>query len=382
VVGGGRAVITRGPLKARSFDATFDTALEMANKGLDLMCVHGLADCAIREASEDCLVWWPDRPAHGVVMRAMIVPTLPASFRAEGTVTNADGNVVPSPPPPTPLIHDTYRFIRMCRTSDDLYDSCRNLWLAFECLLSDIRPPQRRPDPNGDPNGPWEPEGDWFKAALSEAEKLVPLANLTKPGITNHTNWVYKHMYQRERCALMHAKQGRDEDYLLPQDGVNRDQLIASLGRLSSYIRKLIEAHLSVPYKGGYLADAARKGIAQAVVGDHLVVVSDDAGPLNPRGVDPISEAAAIVELQSGAPTAVPGDPGFWTVLAHCDVADLNTLTAIRKFGLKPISGDAPAFVVSELFGPLIPGSSVVRLEVLYGQRVVNRSDPPSVFSS
>ena len=55
VVGGVRAVITRGPLQARKFDATFDTALEMANKGLDLMCVQGLADCAIREASEDRL---------------------------------------------------------------------------------------------------------------------------------------------------------------------------------------------------------------------------------------------------------------------------------------------------------------------------------------
>ena len=192
VVGGGRAVITRGPLKARKFDATFDTALEMANKGLDLMCVQGLADCAIREASEDCLVWWPDRPARGVVMRANIVPTNPIDMcRMRGvTPPDADGNVVPSPPPPTPMIHDTYRFIRMCRTSDDLYDSYRNLFLAFECLLSDIRRPQRvsrrrrcfglrRPDPNG----PWEPEKDWFMAALSEAGKLVPLASLTPPEV-------------------------------------------------------------------------------------------------------------------------------------------------------------------------------------------------------
>ena len=322
VVGGGRAVITRGPLKAKKFDATFDTALEMANKGLDLMCVQGLADCAIREASEDCLVWWPDRPARGVVMRANIVPTNPIDmFRMRGvTPPDADGNVVPSPPPPTPMIHDTYRFIRMCRTSDDLYDSYRNLFLAFECLLSDIRRPQRvsrrrrcfglrRPDPNG----PWEPEKDWFMAALSEAGKLVPLASLTPPEVQNHEKWIYKHMYQDERCALMHAKQGRDEDYLLPQDGVNRDQLIDSLGRLSSYIRELIEAHphLGVRYRGGYLTDAARRLGAQAVVGGHVVVVSDDTGPVNPQGANPISEAAAIVGLQSGAPTADPDDPGF-----------------------------------------------------------------------
>ena len=173
----------------------------------------------------------------------------------------------------------------------------------------------RRPDPNG----PWEPEEDWFKAALSKAGKLVPLTSLTPPEIQkNHEKWIYKHMYQDERCALMHAKQGRDEDYLLPQDGVNRDQLIASLGRLSSYIRKLIEAHpdLGVRYRGGHLTDAARRLGAQAVFHDHVVVVSDDAGPVNPQGVNAISETAAIVELQSGAPTEDPDDPGFWTVLA------------------------------------------------------------------
>ena len=305
VVRGVRAVITRGPSKASSFEATFDTALEMANKGLDLMCVQGLADCAIREASEDCLVWWPDRQAGGVVMRANILLTGPVSMKAEATVTNAQGNVVPSPPPPTPMIHDTYRFIRMCRTSDDLHDSYRNLFLAFECLLSDIRPPQRVPRRRcfglkpPDPNGPWESETRWFMAALSEAEKLVPLASLTTPGVTNHTKWVYKHMYQRERCALMHAKQGRDEEYLLPQDGVNRDQLIASLGRLSSYIRELIKAHLGVSYRGSYMTPGARGAGVQAVLNTHVVVVSDDAEPVNPQAVNSISEASAIVELQS-----------------------------------------------------------------------------------
>lgn len=389
VVAGVRALITRGPSKAKSFDGTFETALKMANTALDLMSVQGLADCAIHEASTDCLVWWPGRTARGVVMRANIVPPpIGVAFRVTATVTDAAGNVRPSPPPPTPMIHDTYRFFRMCRTSGDLYDSYRNLFLAFECLLSDIRPPQRVPRRRcfglkpPDPNGPWESEKHWFIAALSEAGKLVPLASLTTPGVTNHTKWVYKHMYQRERCALMHAKQGRDEEYLLPQDGVNRDQLIASLGRLSSYIRELIEAHLGVRYKGGYLADAARRVGARAVVDGHVVVVSDDEGPVNPQGVNPINEASAIVELQSDTPTEDPDDPGLWTILAHRDAADLSALTAIRKFGLKQIDGDAPAFVVSELFGPLIPGSSVVRLEVLYKQHVVNRSDPPSVFSS
>ena len=73
----------------------------------------------------------------------------------------------------------------MCRTSDDLFDSYRNLFLAFESRLSDIRPRQRvlkrrrfglRRANN---NGRWESEKHWFMDALSDADNLVPLAELT-----------------------------------------------------------------------------------------------------------------------------------------------------------------------------------------------------------
>ena len=83
VVAGVRAVITRGPsssaitggLRSRRFQDTLGFALKMANNALDYMSVTGRADCAIREGSEDCLVWWRDREAGGVIMRIRIVLT-------------------------------------------------------------------------------------------------------------------------------------------------------------------------------------------------------------------------------------------------------------------------------------------------------------------
>lgn len=387
-----RAVITRGPSNAGDFAETLTYAMEMANQGLDYMSVTGQADCAIREASDDCLVWWHDPAAGGVIVRSRIVPTLPLDLRIqmEVTVTDPNGVVQPSPPPPTPMLHDAFRFIRMSRTADDLYESYRNLFLAFECLLSDIRPQQRRiarkrwfgllPPAQ---NNSLESETEWFKAALGAAEALVPLTDLTPDDVTNHKKWIYRHMYQDLRCALMHAKQGRNQDYFLPQGQVDRDDLIASLGKLSWYIGSLIEAHLGVRRsRGTFMSTYMRGEIAKGVLRDHAVVVSDDPQPLIRHGQNFISDDAMTIELTNSAPVEDPDSPGLWTSLACCDAVDLQRLNDIRKIGLKPVSGQEAAQVTSELTGPLNVGSDVKMLEVQFGHRITNRSEPPSAFTS
>ena len=254
VVGGQRAVITCGPSAATNFDATFIEALNAANRGLDYLSITAQADCSIRDAPDDSLIWWPDAALGGVVMRYQLVMPLPMSFSATGVVTNPQGNVLHPPPAPTPMADDAFRFFRMARTSDDLFDSYRNLFLAFESLMSDIRPRQRQqPQPQpwwkrcsktspGGGNTPWETEHYWFMDALDQADKLVPLANLTPPETTNRKKWIDRHIYSAERSALMHAKRG--QNYLLPHDAADRAELIESLGRLSDYIKNLIDQHL------------------------------------------------------------------------------------------------------------------------------------------
>jgi hypothetical protein len=394
VVSDERAVITRGPSNAGNFTEILTRAMEMANQGLDYMSVTGQADCAIREASDDCLVWWYDRSTGGVTMRSRIVPTLSLDLRFEmtATVTDPNGVVQPSPPPPTPMLHDAFRFIRMSRTTDDLYESYRNLFLAFECLLSDIRPQQRRsartrwlgllPPAKNTPSS-WESESVWFKAALDSAEALAPLHDLTPDNITNHKKWIFRRMYQEQRCALMHAKQGRNQGYFLPQGQVDRRDLIESLGKLSWYVGSLIEAHLGVRRSRGSFMSAYMKGeFAKSSIRQHVSVVSDDPKPLIRYGQNFISDDAMTIELPSVAPMEDPDSPGVWTSLARCNAVDLQVLSGIRKFGAKPVSGEEPAQVASELTGPLHIGSDVKTLEVQFGHRITNRSEPPCAFTS
>jgi hypothetical protein len=392
VVAGERAVITRGPSNAKNFAETLDLATGIANRGLDYLSVTGRADCAIREATDDCLVWWRDRAAGGVVVRCRMVPTLATDLRMtmHVTVTDPNGVVQPSPPPPTPMIHDAFRFIRMSRTADDLYDSYRNLFLAFECLLSDIRPQQRRVGPRRlfgllppAPNQPMESETAWFKAALGAAEALVALGDLTPDNVTNHKRWIFKNMYEKQRCALMHAKQGRRGGYFLPQGQVDRGELIESMGKLSWYISTLIEAHLQVRRDRGTFMSIYMKGeLSKSVLREHEVVLSDDPQPLILQGKNFISHDATTIELVKDPPVEDPDSPGVWTSLARCDPADLHRLNGVRKFGAKPVNGLEAPQAVSELAGPVTFGSDVKMLEVQYGHRIANRSEPRSAFTS
>lgn len=381
-------VVTCGPSTASGFDSTFAEALTAANRGLDYMSVRGQADCAIRDATDDCLVWWPDSALGGTVMRCRAIQTMGFTLSATATARDAAGNVLPSPPPPTAMANDVFRFVRMCRTSDDLFDSYRNLFLAFECLLSDIRPRQRKPRRwpgfrRIKANGRWESEKRWFMDALSEADQLVPLSSLTPQGIQNHGRWIYRWIYSAQRSALVHAKQGQNQNYLLPQDESRRAELIASLGKLSDYTKKLIEKHLGVTHLTSHLTLYAVEKMAKGVLPQFAMVVSDDdSGPLNPQGENPIAQGSTVVELHPSTPAADLDDPELWTLLAHRDTADLARLTAIRRFGLKEVDGDGSSHVLSELVGPLSLGSAVIRLEMVNGYRHVNPSGAPRQFSS
>ena len=372
VVDGVKAVITCGPSTVANFSDTFSAALAAANYGLDFICAAGIAPCAIISAADESLVWWPQRRSGGVVMQATIVQTHQFGFSGTAIVKDAAGNWVRAWPL-TPKVHDALRFLRMCRTSDDLFDSYRNLFLAFESLLSDIRPQKKNA------NGTLEGERQWFMDALGEADKLVPLANLTPPGIRNHKKWILRRMYGDERSALMHAKQG---GYLLPQDDTRRADLIASLGKLWDYIRELIWIHLGVKSGGRSLCGPDWVKVADPYLSRHTLFVSDDATPLNPLAESLVAEGSTVVELRPGAPAADPADAMLRTILGSCDAAELQRLDAIRRIGAKTERADGPAVFASELTGPLRRGDSVARLDVLYGMRNVSASAAPCNFSA
>lgn len=367
-----RAVIARGPAASTSYDDTHSAALRAANNALDYMCVRGLCEAAIRNDSDDCLVWWPD-PAVGVTLRIRMVHTATATISATGTVTDANGNVVPPPPtaPITAAQHDAFRFIRMSRTSEYLFDSYRNVFLALERLLSDIRPRAMRPD-----GRPAEGERAWFTAALQQADAFVPVAKLAPPGEPDPIDWVYTNMYGAERSGLMHAKPGL---YHLPQDDAGRADLRASLNTLAEYVTELVAVRLNIQRSRSGISASGWQYFTTPFFEHMLLVIADKELPTTTAWDDETVEMVRskyIVGVLEPGGHPVAEEPMLITKTVAAEVSQLS-LSAIRTTAVAGPFLGGMLIVSSELPGPITLGTSISRFEIVVGLRNLNIDDMP-----
>lgn len=163
-------------------EATHTAALNAANLGLDYMSVRGLCDVAIKDSGDDYMLWW--RNGIDLTLRINTIFSTLFHATATGIAKDTNGKIHPSSPPPPASTHDAFRFVRMSRTSQYLYDSYRNMFLALESLLSDLRPKAQKA------NGRWEGEGEWFRNAMSEADKLVPVKGLAPTSEPDPVQWI------------------------------------------------------------------------------------------------------------------------------------------------------------------------------------------------
>lgn len=367
VKSGSRAVVTTGPSTATDHAGTFLDAMMAANQGLDYMSATGRTHSVIADANNDSIVWWPDS-AGVVTMRATIVLDMGFGGAAAVAITDSPHSAVPQPVPPAPMAQNVFRFMRMAKTSGDLFDAYRNMFLAFECLLDDIHPHL---------NGP---EGQWFKAALGVANSMVPVAKLAPSGEADPIEWVYRNMYGDERSALMHAKQHRT--YLLPQDSASRASLQASLETLWQYVRELVPVHLKVTTVSAHLFASGWAMIADPRLREMALFVSNDGSQMptdEPSGLGP---TATTIEMQPGTPSADPSDSMLRCISSVWPAVNLSGIDGITKIGAKVPGIGSPVLVLSELVGPLRLGQSVSTFEVLHGVRSISANGAPAVFSS
>lgn len=390
---GVKAVVTFGPAAATDATATYRVAIKAANDGLDYLSVRGEADVMIQNDGNHFIVWWPE--STGVIMQTTAIESSRLALFATVQVRSADGTVRPSPPL-TPIQHDAFRYVRMSRTSAYLYDSYRNIFLALECLLNAIAPQPAR----------GEGEGTWFKRALGEADKFVPVTELAPANEPDPIQWIYDNVYGDERSALSHAKR----DYLLPQDEAERDGLIESLEKLSNYVHRLIEAYLGVQHPRSNLSAPFRSQLLRNMLMQWKLYVSDDMSPFNDDDPDtstapgqqqsspgnsagaawrklkscllqrfslPGAEGPVVVEAAAGGFVMV--DQYLGMVSASWDASALSTIRAICRIGACQADG-GPAGLISDLRGPLELGNSVTRYELRVGLRILDAHAPPRNF--
>jgi hypothetical protein len=367
VVKDSRIVVARGG-NENGYDEAFRAGLLRAQQGLDLMAMGGANNLLITKFEEDHVIWWAE--AGGLVVR--VVSLAPVSIDVPPVtlvVKDASGNVVPPISSKRVVWHESFRYFRLSQATDDLFDAYRNAYLALESILSSITP--QRTNSAGRVT---EGEGGWFKRALGEAGRLIPLASHVPAGTVDPVQHLFDELYREMRSAMSHAKSGRK--VLLPQDETERQAITASLRRLIGLYLKLAEAHLGARRAGGGMfAIAFRMGFAP-VLDTMKVSASDDESPLDRSQTVPNPAGGEMRELNPVAAAESPM-PFVVTRLWSVPSSTLADLPHIRRIVGTRDQALAMSVVLEER---LILGSAL-RLEVLLGVRGSNTRQPRDRYS-
>lgn len=211
---------------------------ELLQQALDLHSMLGGSDMQVKDTMDEHICWWKD----GRKRIASLTGT--ATFSAKvGNVQlvtrDAQGNVIP-PVQITPQHHIGFRFFRLAQVSDDLYDAFRNMYLAFESLLSTRHSKGR------------EQEIQWLERALRASQLALDLAALCPRGTADPVAYILAHVYTNARLPLFHAKDGKT--YFAP--GVaeaDRAVVREALSLLTSVVIRMADAWHSARRRGGWV---------------------------------------------------------------------------------------------------------------------------------
>jgi len=340
----------------------FSVGHKLVQQGLDLMSILGIHDAVIRDAEDEHLIWWTE--TAGVVFRAVSTTLLKfAVGPVKLIVRDKEGKEVP-PVPSHPRHHIAFRFYRLSQTTDDLFDAYRNMYLAFEALLSSKYPKSDS-----------EREIDWLRRALRSATAVVRLDGLgvTPPG--DLVEAILEAVYEDARLPLFHAKEGRP--YFAPQDSPSGRQVVSrALQLLTQIVIRMAEAWFDTRRAGGGVFFGWVYENVRRLLADSSAYASSYDGPFDATEKDlshPRFQTAAklhtrlVSEFQRGREPAI---------LSEANGAELSNVHPLRRVELA--IGGTP-FVTHILEAPL-ELDGIVRFEDLMHIRGMNVNQPRSLF--
>lgn len=225
-------------------DVLAEGLYEVAQKGLDLLCISGIANLSIHRASDEHLIWW--RESSQQILRVVCIHKL-----RSGAISISSDALHPQ------KYHESLRYFRLSQITDDLSDAYRNMYLALELLVSSISPKRSN-----------ESELVWLKRVLKdEANKI--------PGFQAVGEKIIEEIYRDVRCGLFHAKAGKD--YVLPQsyDSSERKNITRILRELTTIVLSLAENHLNLGRSGGGLPLSAFKLTTEWMKLQPEIIISD-----------------------------------------------------------------------------------------------------------
>jgi hypothetical protein len=367
-VAGSAALMIRNVV-ATSYDRVMAQAPEYANRALDLLTIAGAQRTALASIETAHVAWWVD--AGHTTLRVHETSNVNISMSAAAEVRDAQGNVKPPTPAPQPDWHQSMRYFRASQTTDDLYDSFRNVYLALESILSTVEPV--RLNANGRPEG----EGVWINRAIRSAAALVDLNHYLPAPAADFEEAVVTELYATIRTSIFHAKNGRP--VMLPQDEAHRATVADALERYTRLYLDLSQIVLGTRFVGGVMTAAGFSVTFGGALGDLTLWVTSDASP----------------GQKSDEVLAPTGAPGFQ--LATARRQDLDKPMYLAAMGTARAADVVAAVGVVRRAGALAPDGTLVQVahweqaldlsgmddfECVFAVRGVNTQQARSVFAT
>ncbi|MGG6293603.1 hypothetical protein ACQ4M4_04180 [Leptolyngbya sp. AN02str] len=261
-------------------------------RGLDIISVEGRAHLLIKDLSH-YLIWWKSNEGSQVV-KFFFKEILTTSIYAEPSQL-VEGEIINSPQASIKYA-EAFRYFRLSKATDDLFDAYRNMYLAFEYLLS-LHYPREKIEKDGKERR--ESEFDWitrgFTRLMNETKVSELLNHYFDSSSANFVKQTCTEIYKTARTNLFHAK--RDELQFSFYENLEERELISTpLEKLTIIVQAMLEYFHEV--------SSLRGGMSTALL-DKFLVDSSQSSRLLFRnrkfepGMDPDTDQEDVLDIKS-----------------------------------------------------------------------------------
>lgn len=340
---------------------TFKKGYRVVQKGLDLLSILGRLDVLTTRAQDEHFVWWKENGQE--IIRLVSTSRLNFSVNINAQVIKKDGSVKPDRELAY-VHHPSLRYYRMAQATDDLFDAYRNMYLAFESMISSRFAKQKS-----------ESESEWIERALNDPALQKLAVRLAPIGSTEPMKDITKSIYKDVRCPLFHAKQG-NVHYLPNEDEENRKQTSQSLDILTKLVTTIAKQFFGTRRGGGGVYLKWVYDNVKQLLDGCRIVATNYRGTIGESDSD-LSHERFANGIFFDSTLGTDGSDGLApTLLGRCNTNELSHLGSITRV---EVVDSSKAYVCEVLDHPLrLDGFD--RFEFLMRIRVSNKNQPKSVF--
>ena len=252
-------------------------------KALDIMCLDGIATLLTEKSEEEYFAWW-HRDGERRIFHHVTISQPMEIGSPEVTVYDKEGNLKPSIKLKKEY-HQSFRYYRLSQASDDIYDAYRNMYLAFEVLVSNAIPFDRKD----------YTEKSWIRAFLEQNYSLLQLSFYEKSDQEECVNRLAHEIYTLGRLPLFHAKEGKTV-FLPAHDFDEKIKISKALVKLSDIVLRTAKNKFNVGRHGASINhNWVNKVYHELFQGTSLVVSDDIFDKSNKRVINRLADSIVKV---------------------------------------------------------------------------------------